>query len=230
MNDNTNEIKMKACKTCEKLLPLESFHKDKRRVDGHNNECKQCSIDRVIRNRKKRVEADPSYYEKEKEKAKLRMRKKREDPEYRRWDIQRKREFYQKHKEKINNKYKLYMQGEQAKILKRTIAQRRYARKRNLIDSFTVEQWEHCLSVFNHSCSYCGSKEYLQQEHFVPVSKDGEYTAKNIIPACRSCNIKKRDKNFFEWYIEQPFYSKQREKNILKYLGYKDDRQQMALF
>jgi len=229
VNSNTNETKMKVCKTCIELLPYDSYHKDKKRLDGHNNECKKCSIERTIRNRKKKMESE-EYRNKVNEKAKLKMRERRKDPEYRERDIQQKRDYYLENKEKISGKYKEYVKSERGRMVKKRNAQQRIARKRELLSTFTAKQWESCLLHFNQSCAYCGSKEDIHQEHFVPVSKGGEYTIKNIIPACEYCNTRKNDKSFFDWYAEQTYYNERREKKILKYLGYSQRKQQISLF
>ena len=43
-------------------------------------------------------------------------------------------------------------------------------------------------------CQYCGSKEDLTFDHFVPRSKGGLTTWSNVITACSSCNLKKSNK------------------------------------
>ena len=43
-------------------------------------------------------------------------------------------------------------------------------------------------------CQYCGSKEDLTFDHFVPRSKGGLTTWNNVITACSSCNLKKSNK------------------------------------
>jgi 5-methylcytosine-specific restriction endonuclease McrA len=58
-----------------------------------------------------------------------------------------------------------------------------------------IDEWKSVLSFFNNRCAYCGKPSKLNQEHFVPVSKGGTYSKTNIIPACRSCNSKKCDKD-----------------------------------
>ena len=99
--------------------------------------------------------------------------------------------------------------------------QRRRARKKGLESSLTAQQWEDCKSFFNYTCAYCGKEvDALTQDHFIAVKNDGEYSRDNIIPVCHSCNSSKRDKDFFEWYPQQEFYSKMREKRIIKYLNY----------
>lgn len=115
-------------------------------------------------------------------------------------------------------KFKIYRQTRKAKI-------------KQLPCEINYEIWIEIKEAFDNECAYCGKGGNLEQEHFIPISKGGEYTKNNIIPACKSCNCSKRDKDFFEWYPEQPFYSKKRERKILKYLNYdpKTQIQQLAL-
>ena len=92
------------------------------------------------------------------------------------------------------------------------------ARKNSLISDFTTDQWQQCLTHFNHQCAYCDCTEILEQEHVIPVSKGGHYTADNIIPACRSCNASKNNKPLEEWYINHQSYSTLRMDFIKDYL------------
>lgn len=111
----------------------------------------------------------------------------------------------------------------------RIYGQNRKAREMALPHTLTVIQWEQIKTKFDNKCCYCGKKLPLEQEHFMPLSKGGEYTIENIVCACRSCNASKNDRDFFEWYPEQKYYTKKREKAILKYLKYKNESQQLAL-
>lgn len=96
--------------------------------------------------------------------------------------------------------------------------------------ALSESQWNRALESFNNTCAYCGARDKrLQQEHFIPLSKGGEYTVNNIIPACSKCNRSKYNYSFFEWYPKQEFYSKEREKKILDYLNYNGEVQQLAL-
>ncbi len=66
----------------------------------------------------------------------------------------------------------------------------RRARKYNaLINDLTVEQWEEIKIAYGNCCMYCGRKmQRLTQDHITPLSKGGNHTASNIVPACKSCN------------------------------------------
>lgn len=42
-------------------------------------------------------------------------------------------------------------------------------------------------------CCYCGSKENLEFDHIIPISKGGATTFRNLQLLCKNCNIKKSD-------------------------------------
>lgn len=54
------------------------------------------------------------------------------------------------------------------------------------------------LKVFKrdgYKCRYCGSMQTpLHCDHVYPQSKGGETTARNLVTACKSCNLKKHAK------------------------------------
>src|SRR5258706_5302614 len=98
---------------------------------------------------------------------------------------------------------------------------RRRARKRSQVSDFTVTEWHYCLSYFGDCCAYCGRPRGLwhtmSQDHFIPVSKGGGYTASNIVPACcgeGGCNNRKHNKDAEQWLIER--FGKRKAKVILK--------------
>jgi 5-methylcytosine-specific restriction endonuclease McrA len=44
-----------------------------------------------------------------------------------------------------------------------------------------------------HSCQYCGGPAD-SIDHVVPRSRGGEHTWDNVVAACRTCNVRKRDR------------------------------------
>lgn len=42
-------------------------------------------------------------------------------------------------------------------------------------------------------CCMCGSKENLEFDHIIPISKGGATTFRNLQILCKNCNIKKSD-------------------------------------
>lgn len=74
----------------------------------------------------------------------------------------------------------------------------------------TFSQWKETMEAFNNSCVYCGSTEgTLEKDHIVPISKGGTDFISNVVPACRSCNSSKGNKDVVEWYTKQPFYNEE---------------------
>ena len=78
----------------------------------------------------------------------------------------------------------------------RAAVKRRRAKKKGLPATLTAEQWEAIKKAYKHRCAYCGNKgtqqNPLTQDHVVPIAKDGGSIPENIVPACRSCNSRKR--------------------------------------
>lgn len=93
----------------------------------------------------------------------------------------------------------------------------RKARKRGLVSTFTRSQWHACLEYFHHTCAYCGAQQdfwhVLEQDHYMPLSAGGGYTADNIIPACKSCNSSKGDSPVNEWLNR--VHGKRKAKDII---------------
>lgn len=57
-----------------------------------------------------------------------------------------------------------------------------------------MEEWRALLEEFDFRCAYCGRRGgRLTRDHVVPRSRGGTDRIANIVPACRSCNSKKRD-------------------------------------
>jgi len=71
----------------------------------------------------------------------------------------------------------------------------------NTLNTLTSKEWEDILEQYNYRCAYCGVEfncELLPtKDHVIPISKGGDNTKENIVPACKSCNSKKNNKLTF---------------------------------
>jgi len=152
------------------------------------------------------------------------------------------KEYYLKNKEHISERCKTYYIENIDKHRKLTqkyrmnnknkfciYGQKRSAMKKQLAATLTAKQWEDIKSQFGNKCCYCGKELPLTQDHFVPLSKGGEYSHNNILPSCLSCNSSKNNKDFPKWYPKYRYYSKKREIFILEFLNYKGNNQQLTL-
>lgn len=79
--------------------------------------------------------------------------------------------------------------------------QHAHARKRN-IEPLPVVGQEHLLSRFKGRCAYCGRRA-TTWDHIFPVTCGGNSTPGNVVPACRTCNSSKGDRDVFDWMVEK---------------------------
>jgi 5-methylcytosine-specific restriction enzyme A len=52
------------------------------------------------------------------------------------------------------------------------------------------------------ACHYCGtvlSPKELTMDHLVPLARGGRSTKDNLVPSCKTCNIKKKSMMPLEW-------------------------------
>jgi len=138
------------------------------------------------------------------------------------------RRYYINNKEYVNARNKLWRS--ENRELCNLLSMRYEAKKKKLAHTLTVEQWVAAKQHFDNKCCFCGKEVPLTKEHLVPVHNGGEMTSQNIIGSCKSCNSSKRASEWKTWFRRQPTYALAKEQKILFYLGYKDNRQQLALF
>ena len=83
---------------------------------------------------------------------------------------------------------------------------RRILAKKNVVGSYTWQQWQELKSLNGNRCAICGIRESdlmkkwqdgrfakLTADHIIPISRGGTNFIKNIQPLCISCNAKKKD-------------------------------------
>lgn len=211
----------KVCSRCKKELTLEHFYKFKNSKDGLKSECKDCQKEDYNKNINKRREYEKQYREEHKQQYKEHREKNKEKHKrymniYYENNREKFQQYAQDNKGKIYKRNKIYVENNREKIYERNRKRKKLLWK--LKHTLKPNEWEQIKLNFNNKCAYCGQAKKLEHEHFIPISKGGEFTVNNIIPACKSCNSKKHNSDFFEWYPQQEFYSKERERLILKHL------------
>lgn len=209
-NDTTNPP-LKRCSKCGEEFPAtpEYFQRHSHRKDGLYSWCKLCTKVKM-QSRKNHAEYNrqwrlkhPDYHQQWRE----------SNPDYHSL-------YFKKNQVRISKRTRIasviwrrnnqewvrkYSQDyyKRNPLITRINGQRRKARKATLTATFTAEQWQTCLEYFHHTCAYCGDQQdfwhVLEQEHFVPLTSGGGYTASNIIPACKSCNSSKQNKPARDW-------------------------------
>ena len=107
-----------------------------------------------------------------------------------------------KYKWRTNPEYKAGFQKRAktySKTLKGRITQQNHVRRYRAImagvkATLTTQEWQEIIEKFDYRCAYCHKRTKLEVDHVIPISKGGNHTADNVVPACRSCNASKCDK------------------------------------
>lgn len=238
MDDYTPETPLRKCAKCNSEYPAtpEYFYRQKCGKYGLGSLCKLCSKIATNDYKKSHPEKTKEYNRRgslnykardpERYKAKAKRSKDKHKDKLR---VQRK-EHYQKNKthiNKVNNEYYL----NHPEVAKAAI-QRRKARKKNLPDTFTPEDWQRALDYFEGVCAICGRSpdlcHVIAMDHWIPLTSPDSLgtVAENIVPMCHSrkggsngCNNSKTNKHPLVWLTQS--FSKRKanqiERRINKY-------------
>jgi 5-methylcytosine-specific restriction endonuclease McrA len=89
-----------------------------------------------------------------------------------------------------------------------------------LPNTFTKQDWQRCLEWWNYSCAFCGKQRdfwnTIEVEHFIAISSPecpGTVVG-NMLPACKSCNSSKSDRDAEIWLIGK--FGKKRATEIVR--------------
>lgn len=231
------------CKPCkreyDKLYRMKNKEKIKKRQREHAEKNKEKISEYQKEWRKKNAEHLKVYREKNKDKIRQFNKKywaenkeyaKQQVNKWRKENAEYIREYRIKNRDRDREQQRKWVKSERGRKLSMTKTNSYRAKKKALINDFTAKNWSSCIEYFDHSCAYCGKySEALEQEHFIPVYNGGHFTKNNILPACRTCNASKNNRDYFEWYSAQKFFSEERHLKILKYLGRESDNDNSTL-
>ena len=189
-DESTGELLQKQCSKCKEIKDVSEFYKRPRASDGLRSKCKGCMKERYENNKEHYKE----HYENNKEHYK----------EYQKEYREANKEYYKEH-------YKEYRQTPEGKAARKRANHKHRTKKKGNGGSYTSEQWNQCLDYFNHCDAYTGEPlESTEIEHIIPVDKGGTTYIYNLVPANRSTNASKRNKDIFEWYSKQEYFSWER--------------------
>ena len=106
------------------------------------------------------------------------------------------------HREQMRLKDAAYRKANPEKV-RSNLARYRARRAAVSINDLTDKQWQEIKAANHYRCVYCPDdcwrcrkkKHDLTQDHITPLSKGGNHTSSNILPACKSCNARKGNRS-----------------------------------
>jgi hypothetical protein len=183
---------------------------------------KQWRKDNIDRARQQKREYRSAHIEEERERS---LKWSREHTEYNRI---RAREWRETHLERAKENGKRWKEAHPNYKPSPTIIHRRRARKQQLPDAFTPQDWNRAVDYFHGCCAVCGRQandlfgtHTLALDHWIPLfdsCPDNPGTVPwNIVPLCHGengCNNSKGRKKPQKWLIEK--FGKHHAKQILE--------------
>lgn len=202
-------IPLKQCIRCRKSFPasLDYFFFSPLHIDGLQRQCQPCQRAKRLRNKRYR-EGHPeacraAVHEANKKRFLL-------EPEVVRAVGRTKaKRYYRKHTEVCRIRSSVYRAANPERIKatqavwskehpehNQVRAARRRARLAGSISDMSAAQRKEIKAHYHYRCVYCRKKftsKNLHLDHITPVIKQGPDTLWNYVPACKSCNSKKKD-------------------------------------
>ena len=208
-------MESKKCNKCGKTLPVNMFIKNNQKKDGLYPSCKTCLSQ--IRKKwdhkynlsdKAKATAHRYYYSEKGQKTKIAYRKayilteeqkekyreagRNHEKEGRYKDRKKRYDQSPKGKATKAKKDKKYKHTEKGRFTRRKVEIKRKHQITSQNCTITKPEWDAIKERFSHRCAYCNREvKRLEMDHVIPLSKGGAHTKENIVPACRTCNAKK---------------------------------------
>jgi 5-methylcytosine-specific restriction endonuclease McrA len=195
----------KPCINCGNSKPLNLFR------DGRNT-CKECvaiqDTQRYEENKEKQRQRALDYYhankearskysstryaENKKEISEARSQKRRKNINHFK---KLERASYERNKEQKRLQAKKHLQLNYEAALERN--HKRRARLKNA-KTFKITAKE-SKKLYSSPCLFCGSREQINLDHIIPISRGGSHGIGNLQPLCENCNSTKYNKTIMEW-------------------------------
>lgn len=206
MESDVNNVALKRCSTCKEYKSLDSFNKDKSRLDGLSWRCKPChnqmskKYGKTPQDREKSRLRSKAFYDANKDIINKKIRQKRADnPERFRVYRQTNRA---KNSEKINAKTREWRLNNPEKYKESTRANKN-RRRGAKVENYTLKQ---ALDLYGSNCHLCGLaidldaprwtaqpgwQNGLHLDHVIRISDGGKDCLENVRPAHALCNLRK---------------------------------------
>lgn len=70
-------------------------------------------------------------------------------------------------------------------------------------DRLTLPEWKALIEAWDGKCAYCKKlTPNPTQDHVIPLSKGGQHTMDNVVPACMGCNVRKSNLDLADFLMK----------------------------
>ena len=188
----------KYCTRCGETKPLNEYHKDRSKRDGHCAYCKPCVIAYVRKYQKDNPErvAEASREYREAHRTELSEKQRQRYYANREKVLDYMRDYRRENREEVAERKRKWA-AENPHL--RWVGTYRQRCKANGLDPH-IEDFTRAdvINRYGDSCAYCRG-EFQELDHYVPVSKGGTHTLDNVRPSCTRCNRSKMSADPVEW-------------------------------
>jgi len=199
----------KTCCRCRKVLSLDSFGSHKRYKDFKQPSCLICAAEYRQSWKQKKLEVDPDYFNREsrERRAKNPEKVRAYKNEWRSNNLDTSRESARKsaQKSRLENpeKHLEYQRNYRIKNKEKSVINKQIRRIRVYKGgSFLIFDIE-LKRLYGMPCVYCGSKDNIEIDHVLPLSRGGRNSIGNMQPLCMTCNRSKGNKTMMEWRLRK---------------------------
>lgn len=181
----------KKCSVCETYKFLDKFPKNRRKKDGRDPACKDCTNARM----REKYHTDEEWRD---QKIVATRQYHLDHPE---WSKERLRAHHVNHREERYERHMERGKDPEVRAKRRSASQRSEARRRAIkaqsseIDVITDEDLAALLDSYDGLCAICDRELCddlpLRWDHIRPLARDGVHTLANHQPLCDPCNVRK---------------------------------------
>lgn len=170
---------------------------DRQYYQEHTAEIKAYQAQYYLSHRQKVIDRRMRYYNEHRDQERIAQAKYREDHhdglrEYA-------AEYYKLNRDERRLARAIWQAAHQP--LMKESKRRHHARQTGAkINDLTNAQWQERKAEYGSLCAYClKPMGTVSQDHMTPLSRGGDHTLTNVVPACRSCNSLKGTKTLLEF-------------------------------
>lgn len=179
------------CIACKKKYQVKYGRRNKKARKAYGLKWRQ-------KNKEKKRQTDREYYLANKEKIRsyyAGWRKRNYDRQ-----IEYDRQYYRDNRDRVQSTVRKYYKANPDKVKAGQALRRARIKEAPGTVSAKEMRW---LRKRYHSCLKCGSKDRLEADHIIPLTKGGPHTIDNLQILCKSCNSKKRNSNQTDYREKQ---------------------------